>query len=108
MHHALSIPAAAELCGVGEPAIRRAIRDGRIKPAFFWHVGGHNALTYVNLYSAIECYGIDQDGADELIKRWMAHASIVRVPDGREWLILDQTAPMMFLEGSSSADWVNE
>ena len=106
MHYSISIPAAAELCDVGEPAVRRALRERRIKPAFFWHVGGHNTITYLNLYSVIKCYGIDEGKATKLIKKWADHAPIVRTPDDRRWIILDQTAPMMFLEGSSSADWI--
>ena len=106
MHHSISIPAAAELCDVGEPAVRRALREGRIKPAFFWHVGGYNSVTYLNLASVIECYGVDKEKGTKLIKKWTDHAPIVCTPDNRKWLILDQTAPMMYLEGSSSADWV--
>ena len=99
MHHSISIPAAAELCGVGEPAIRRAFREGRIEMAFQWHVGGDNPITYLNLYSAVRCYGVNRATVDANLKRWVRHAPIVRTPDGREWLIIDRVEPMLFLEG---------
>ena len=106
MHYCLSIPAAAELCGVGEPAIRRAFREGRIKPACFWHVGRTNVGTYLNLESAVLAYSVDRDRMEERLRKWTAHAPIVRTPDGEEWVILDQGPAVMFPEGSSSADWV--
>ena len=106
MHYCLSIPAAAELCGVGEPAIRRAFREGRIKPACFWQVGRTNVGTYLNLWSALRAYGVDRDGVEGRIREWVAHAPVVRTPDGEEWLILDQCSAVMFPEGSESADWV--
>ena len=106
MHYCLSIPAAAELCGVGEPAIRRAFREGRIKPACFWHIGRNNVGTYLNLWSTVRAYGVDQDKWEERLRSWTAHAPVIRTPDGEEWLILDQTASVMFPEGSASADWV--
>ena len=106
LHYCISIPAAAELCGVGEPAIRRALREDRIKPACFWHVGRTNVGTYLNLPSTLRAYGVDRGGVDDRIQDWVAHAPIVRTPDGEEWLILDQCPSMMFLEGSASADWV--
>ena len=106
MHYCLSIPAAAELCGVGEPAIRRALREGRIKPAFFWHNGRSDVATYLNLPSTLRAYGVDEGGVEDRIRKWVAHAPIIRTPDGRECLILDQGPPMMFLEGSATADWV--
>ena len=106
MHHCISISAAAELCGVGEPAIRRAFREGRIKPAFFWHNGRNNVGTYLNLYSAVSAYGVDEAEVKSLLAKWTKQATIARTPDGREWLILDVIPSMMFMEGSSSADWV--
>ena len=106
VHNCLSIPAAAELCGVGEPAIRRAFREGRIKPACFWHVGGSNVGTYLNFESALLAYGVDRDKVHHIVREWVAQAAIVRTPDGEEWVILDQCPPVMFPEGSASADWV--
>jgi len=97
MNIAISIPAAAELCGVGEPAIRRAFREGRIAPAFFLHVGGRNTVTYLNMQSAVACYGI-ADQKDAIIERMSAHAANFTNIEGREFLILDTTAPLMFLE----------
>ena len=106
MHYCLSIPAAAALCDVGQHAIRRAFREGRIKPACFWHIGGNNVGTYLNLESVLLAYNVDRDKVDHIVREWVAQAPVVRTPDGEEWLILDQCPSMMFQEGSASADWV--
>ncbi len=98
MHQAISIPAAGELCGVGEPAIRRAFREGRITPAFFWHVGRQQTAVYLNLQSVVKCYGVVEATVESNIKRWVASAPVIRTPDGEEWLILDLLEPMMFRE----------
>ena len=104
MHQSISIPAAAELCAVGEPAIRRAFREGRISLAFQWVVGGGETINYLNLESVIRCYGADRDVALSLIKNWDSYAPIVRTPDGREWVILDRAEPMILLEPPEHAD----
>ena len=51
------IPAAAALCGVGEPAIRRANREGRIEWACWIWIGGQ-ITTFLELNSVKKCYGI--------------------------------------------------
>lgn len=106
VHHCISISAAAEVCDVGEPAIRRALREGRLKPACAWHIGRTNAGIYLNLESVIVSYRVDRDRVIGRIREWVEHAPVVRTPDGEEWLILDQCAPVMFPEGSPSAAWV--
>lgn len=108
MHHSISIPAAAELCDVGEPAVRRAFREGRITLAFQWVVGGGGTTSYLNLDSVVRCYGVDHEKASNLLKKWVKFAPVARTPDGREWLILDRAPPMILMEpaehGSSSDD----
>ena len=108
MHQSISIPAAAVLCDVGEPAIRRAFREDRISLAFVWVVGGGESTNYLNLASVVRCYGVDENRTSELIEKWCAHAPIVRTSDGREWLILDCAPSMILLEpaehGSTSDD----
>ena len=98
MHLAISIPAAAELCGVGEPAIRRAFREGRIEPAFCWHVGRTQVAIYLNLSSVVRCYGVVDATVESNIERWSAKAPVIRTPDGETWIILDLLEPMMFRE----------
>ena len=97
MHHTISIRAAARLTGVGEPAIRRAIRDDRIKLAFSYSVGERSTF-WCNLADVVGHYGVDEDNVERLINKWVAHAPIVRTPDGREWLLLDEGPVMFFLE----------
>ncbi len=106
MHYCISIAAAAELCSVGEPAIRRAFREGRIKPAGFWHIGRSHVGTYLNLASVVAAYTPDAARIDELIEKWVAHAAIVHTEDGEQWAIVDQSPPLMFREGSARAEWV--
>ena len=84
MHIAISIPAAAELCGVGEPAIRRAFREGRIDPAFFWHVGRQQTAVYLNLGSVVGCYGVDEAAVQANINRYAANAPVIQTPGRRE------------------------
>ena len=103
MHHAISIPAAAELCGVGEPAIRRAFREGRISLACQWVVGGGETITYLNLLSVLECYGVARSKTNPLIEKWALRAPIVRTSDGRDWVIFDRAAVMILLEPASDA-----
>ena len=98
MHHAISIPAAAELCGVGEPAIRRAFREGRISLAFQWVVGGGETINYLNLESVLECYGVAGSKTYPLIEKWALRAPIVRTRDGREWAIFDRAEVMILRE----------
>ena len=104
MHQSISIPAAAELCAVGEPAIRRALRDGRISLAFQWVVGGGGTINYLNLASVIRCYGADRDVALSLIEKWSCYAPVIRSLDGRDWTILDRAEPMILLEPPEHAD----
>ena len=96
VHHAISIPAAAELCRVGEPAIRRAFREGRISPCFRWVVGGGETITYLNLDSVLACYEMTRAEVFETIKEWALRAPVVRTRDEREWVIFDR-APVMIL-----------
>ena len=104
MHHVISIPAAAVLCGVGEAAIRRAFREGRIDLAFAWHVGRASVATYLNLKSVVRCYGVDAMTVDASIDKFTANAPVVQTPDGERWAILDLNEPMMFREpGAPSA-----
>ena len=100
MHHSISIPAAAELCGVGEPAIRRALREYRIKLAFQWCVGGGDTITYLNLESVLLCYGVEDrnDECRNRIREWAEYAPVVRTADGRKWLVLDRKPTMILLE----------
>ena len=98
MHHSITIPAAAEISGVGEPAIRRAFREGRISLAFQWVVGGGDTTNYLSLGSVVRCYGVNDERVSELITKWVAYAPVVRTPDGREWLILDLAPPMILME----------
>ena len=95
MHHAISIRAAAEIAGVGQPAIRRAIRDDRITLSFLFSVGDRETF-FCNLSSVVRCYGVDEENVEGLLEKWVAHAPIARTPDGREWLLLDE-GPVMFL-----------
>ena len=96
MHHAISIRAAAEIAGVRQPAIRRAIRDGRITLSFLFSVGERETF-FCNLASVVRCYGVEEH-VEELIRKWVAHAPIARTPDGREWLLLDTEPVMLMLE----------
>ena len=99
-HLAISIPAAGELCGVGEPAVRRAFRDGRISPAFFWHVGRTQAAVYLNLASVVACYGVNDATVQGCIDRMSSHAPVITTRDGEKWVILDLVDPLMFREGN--------
>ena len=96
---AISIPAAAELTGLGEPAIRRAFREGRVDVAFQWHVGREATATYLDLPSVLTCYGVVEATVESNIKRWAAHAPVIHTPDGERWIILDLIEPMMFRKG---------
>lgn len=98
-HLAISIPAAGELCGVGEPAIRRAFREGRISPAFFWHVGRVQHAIYLNLASVVACYGVVDATVQSNIDRMSSHAPVIHTQDGEQWVILDLLDPLMFREG---------
>lgn len=98
-HLAITIRAAGELTGLGEPAIRQAFRQGRISAAFFWHVGGTNTATYLNLASVVEHYGAVKATSDSNIARWSKHAPTVETQDGETWVILDTCDPLMFREG---------
>ena len=100
MHYVISVPAAAVLCGVGEAAIRRAHREGRVDLAFAWHVGRESVATYLNLQSVVRCYGVDDVTVDASIKKFAANAPVVQTPDGERWAILDLNEPMMFREAS--------
>lgn len=99
MHLAISIPAAGELCGVGEPAIRRAYREGRISMAFAWHVGRTQAAVYLNLVSVVACYGVVDSTVQGCIDRMSSHAPTITTQDGEQWAILDLLDPLMFREG---------
>ena len=57
MIESITIPAAAALCGVGEPAIRRANREGRIKWACQIWIGGRT-MTFLDLNSVRKCYQV--------------------------------------------------
>ncbi len=104
MHHVISIPAAAELCGVGEPAIRRAFREGRIDLGFAWHVGRGQAGIYLNLSSVIACYGVVKATVEANVERFAKNATIVTTPDGERWIILDLLPSVMFPEGPEGGD----
>ena len=97
-HLAISIPAAGELCGVGEAAIRRAYREGRISLAFAWHVGREMRALYLNLDSVVGCYGVDDARLNANIQRFAANAPTIQTQDGERWIILDLNPPLMFRE----------
>ena len=86
MKKVLSIRAAAELCGVGEPAIRRAIREGRIVWAcHFWE--GTMLMDYD---SVMACYPERFDKARKL------SSVIIQVPDGPAFELIDVSAPFLW------------
>ena len=95
MHHAISIRAAATLADVGQPAIRRAIRDGRIHLSFVYSVGERDTF-WCNLESVVRCYDPPAHAVEQFISEWAPQAPITRTPDGREWLLLD-TSPVLHL-----------
>ena len=72
----------------GEPAIRRAIREDRIRLAFQLVIGGRDAITFLNLAQVVAAYGM-MEAIAKRIKEWTKHAPmpIFRSPDGREWLV---------------------
>ena len=95
MIESITIPAAAALCGVGEPAIRRAYREGRIKWACIIWIGGQTT-TFLELNSVKKCYGIETD------KRQEMHTLTVRHPNGPEFLLYHSAAMLLYnndLEG---------
>ena len=98
-HLAITIRAAGELTGLGEPAIRQAFRQGRISPAFFWHIGGTNTATYLNLASVVTAYGVVDATVQSNIERMSGHAPTITTQDGETWVILDTCDPLMFREG---------
>ena len=95
MIESITIPAAAALCGVGEPAIRRAYREGRIKWACIIWIG-RQQTTFLELNSVKKCYGIETD------KRQEMHTLTVRHPNGPEFLLYHSEAILLYnihLEG---------
>ena len=58
MISSITIPATAELCGIGDPAIRRANQQGRINWTRQLLVDGKDG-TFVDLYSLGNCNVVD-------------------------------------------------
>ena len=95
MIESITIPDAAALCGVGEPAIRRAYREGRIKWVCLIWIGEQTTI-FLELNSVKKCYGIETD------KRQEMHTLTVRHPNGPEFLLCHSEAILLYnihLEG---------
>ena len=81
MIESITIPDAAALCGVGEPAIRRAYHEGRIKWVCLIWIGKQTTI-FLELNSVKKCYGIETD------KRLQEmHTLTIRHPNGPEFLL---------------------
>ena len=85
----ITFPAAAEITGKGEAAIRKAVRDGRIHAAASIMSGG-NGITFVNFESLVHefCpFGLAPKQKD-MFDSWDKVSITIRAATGAEFRVL--------------------
>lgn len=91
MRSLISVRGAAELAGVGEPAIRRAIREDRLAVPLIYFVGERHT-SWISLDSLAERYGLT--AADiERYQQWIRSNEVepsVVMAGGHKWTLLDR------------------
>ena len=92
MRKVLSVRSAAELASVGEPAIRRAVREQRLVAPLIFYVGERHT-TWIDLDSLAAVYELT-DEAVERYYAWLDHLEteppVVATSDGTQWCLIDR------------------
>ena len=93
MRTVITVRSAAELAGVGEPAIRRAIREDRLETGLLYFVG-ERVTTWIDLDSLVAAYRLA--AADvERYETWLAANETeppILVAGGTTWRLFDRGA----------------
>ena len=91
MRTVLSIRSAAELAGVGEPAIRRAVREQRLDAPLVFYVGERHApwICLDSLRSAYKVTAADIDRYEQWLASINTEPPIV-VAHGTTWRLIDR------------------
>ena len=91
MRTVLSVRSAAELARVGEPAIRRAIREDRLDAPLVFYVGERHT-SWVDLGSLVAVYRLSEQAVADYFD-WLASiktAAPTVTTAGGEWRLVDR------------------
>ena len=101
IHKIITNAAAAELAGVGLPAIWRAQREGRVKiAAVLWlsgKQGDSDTARFLDFDSVLMAYELLplSPASRELIDTWTWHAPTITSATGEQFLLLHTTASFL-------------